>query len=169
MFLTPACVCAGATVPADEAAGAAAAGERGHGGEEGDHRPAPGGHGPQLQPADLKGRTGAHQTDAAAQNLRDAQGLGRGFGHFSAAAASCSVYLTRGTFVFQHVEECEMMLKGLKERQETVGGWLAQEKQRLAETCGASFVLNTKSENLQDNKEGVSSTDRTVLLILVTH
>ena len=78
-------------------------------------------------------------------------------------------YLTRGTFVFQHVEECEMMLKGLKERQETVGGWLAQEKQRLAETCGASFVLNTKSENLQDSKEGVSSTDRTVLLILVTH
>lgn len=59
-------ICAGATQPADEAAGAAAEGEWRNSGEEGDHRVSQGGHGPQLSQTDHKGRAKPHHPGPAA-------------------------------------------------------------------------------------------------------
>lgn len=158
------CACAGATQPADEAAGAAAEGEWSNSGEEGDYRPTPGDHGPQLPQTDLKGRTEARHAGPAAQDPGHTQGRRRGFCISAYVPEACCSVISC-TVCLQQVVESEQVIRELQESQVSVSDRLAQQKQQLIELCGTSYVLDPDFVNLQDTKDRVRSTYCTVYCV----
>lgn len=147
------CACAGATEPADEAAGAAAEGERSDSSEEGDHHPAARGHGPQLPQTDLKGGTEAPHAGPPAQDPGHQQGRRRAFLHI--AQVRCSPYPQ--IVCLQHVTESEQVIRELQESQASVSDRLARQRKQLTELCSSVYILDPDFVSLQDTKDRVRS------------